>query len=405
MKKHFKKFAKGFAFLYFVKIINILLATIKFFTIAKILDPTQVGLYSILLVILGTSEAITQTGVNYTILHSKKNIRYFLDTALIISIIRGFTISIIMLFVGLVINHFSDIKFLSLLFLTILIPFIKGFINPATALFDKNLEFKNLSFYKISISFIDTISSIVFLIFLKSTKALILANIFSALFEVLLSFFIYKKYTPKFKYSSKVAKAILKNTKWISLASFLSYINENFDDLIVKFLYSTSSLGIYHNAYAIGHKPNLDITKTATDASVPVLSKLKNNDKQFKQVSKNIEKTIFFIIIPLSLTVLLLIRPITIFLGKKWSRVEPLIFPFILAGIVGSLIRIKYANIMAKDNNQNLINIHLFLNSLLMIAFYMFLGYLKKDLVYIAYSLVFARLLSFFIVFYVYKNE
>ena len=59
----------------FVFVINF----VKIVVLARLLKPSDFGLFSLVMIALGLTESFTQTGINTTIVQSKKDINYFLD--------------------------------------------------------------------------------------------------------------------------------------------------------------------------------------------------------------------------------------------------------------------------------------------------------------------------------------
>ena len=91
-----KNTISGFSWQTILKFLTMASILIKTMFVARILNPSDFGLFAIIAIALGIAEATTQTGVNLTIIQSKRSIKYFLDTAWVIAIIRGLIIGIIM---------------------------------------------------------------------------------------------------------------------------------------------------------------------------------------------------------------------------------------------------------------------------------------------------------------------
>ena len=82
-----KNAISGFSWQTLLKLIQNGLSVIKIFVLARLLSPNDFGMFSLITIALGLVEAFTETGINFTILQSKKSVRYFLDTAWVIAII------------------------------------------------------------------------------------------------------------------------------------------------------------------------------------------------------------------------------------------------------------------------------------------------------------------------------
>jgi len=72
------------------------LAFIKTVILARILVPSQFGAYGVALLVLGFLEVMTETGVNVLLIQEKETDRY-VNSAWIVSIIRGIIISLVII--------------------------------------------------------------------------------------------------------------------------------------------------------------------------------------------------------------------------------------------------------------------------------------------------------------------
>ncbi len=363
-----KKTISGFSWQTILKALTTTLVLIKIMVLARLLSPQDFGLFSLVAITLGLAESTTQTGVNLTILQSKKSIKYFINTAWVISIARGFIIGIIMTIMGVLMSKYYHEPRLSLLIaLTSLIPIIKGFINPSIISFYKNLKFFQDSLYRLSLLVIETIFAIIFAVIFKDVVALILAMLIAGLFEVFISFILFKE-KPKFEYISSRAEVIFANTKGLSLSATLSYLNENIDDFLLGKIIGTHDLGLYHNAYALGHKANYEFAKSINHSTLPVFSKIANETTRLKKAF--LKSMLVTILITLSISLPLLLFPnfiVKLVLGSQWLAIAPNLHLFIIAGLLQSITIIFYTLFYAKKNYKAL-NFHLFLTVTILVV-------------------------------------
>src|SRR5258708_5364169 len=89
-----------------LKILSAFVTAVKIFALARLLTPTDFGLFSLVAIAIGLIEATTETGINTTIVQSAKSVHYFLDTAWVIAIFRGLVISIVMIGLGFFMQQF-----------------------------------------------------------------------------------------------------------------------------------------------------------------------------------------------------------------------------------------------------------------------------------------------------------
>lgn len=342
--------------------------------LARLLTPEAFGLFSLTAIALGLSEAMTQTGINITIIQSKKKVEYFLDTAWVIAIIRGFVIGIIMLLMGVIMSWiFKEPQLMALISVSALVPVIKGFINPYTVILHKEMFFFKDSIYRFSRIFVESILAILIAWMTGSVWAMIFALIGGAFFELAISFLFFKV-RPHFNYLASRGRTILKNAKWLSLTTVLHYLNENADNFIVGRVFGTHLLGIYHNAYSLSHKATYDFSKSAFHSTFPIFIRIADKPKRLKRAfSKSMLGLVGFMFL---VSLPLLIAPdliVGVFLGNQWLEAIPLIRPLVFAGIIQGITHLANSLFMAKKKYK-LMNIHLLTSLILMIILIVWWG-------------------------------
>lgn len=366
----------GFSWQSIQKLIAAGLSLGKIMILARLLSPEQFGLFSLVMIALGTTESITQTGVNITMLQAKQSVTYFLDTAFVIAIIRGLVIGSLMVLMGyLMANYYHQPELLMLIAVVALVPIIKGFINPAIISWQKNFQFSQDSFYHLLRLVVEATAQILLAWWLHSVWALVLGVIVSAAFEVGLSFWM-RSERPKFHYIKSRGTMILSNARWLSLSSLLHYLNDNVDDFLLGKIVGTHRLGIYHNAYALSHKVNYDLSKSAYHGVAPVFNKLVQEGEEAR-LRRAFRQTLLSTLGLTSLLSLpLLIWPgwiVELVLGSAWSAAAPILPWLALAGVAHSISNLSYALLIAKKQYLPL-NLHLLSTLVLVVAGIIYFG-------------------------------
>jgi len=360
----------GFSIQSLQKVFIFFLNFVKIIVLARLLKPTDFGLFSLVMIAVGLTESFTQTGINTTIVQSKKDISYFLNTAWVIAIIRGFVIALIMLFLAFIMSNFyQEQLLLPLISVATLIPIIKGFINPAIAQWQKNFHFAKEGLYNAIHLSAEVLLQITLAFLLRSVWALVIGVILAAVIEVVISF-IMNQQRPKFNYQARRARYIFHNAKSLMLASFLAYLNDNADDFIIGKLLNAYQLGIYHNAYSLSHKVNYELSKSAHHGLMPVFANLHQEQEQHR-LKRAFNKSIFStFIIGLAFSLPLIIWPnffINLILGEQWLEASHILAVLVLAGLVHSLSNIVYALLIAQKRYLPM-NFHLFISLVLMVT-------------------------------------
>jgi O-antigen/teichoic acid export membrane protein len=373
------------------------LTLVKTYILARILEPSDFGLFSLTVIALGVSEAMTQTGINLTIIQSKRSVEYFLDTAWVIAIGRGFFIGVLMIVLGFGISAFYQLpSLLILIAIAALIPVIKGFINPYIVVLHKHMMYVHDVTFRFVIHSVTIIASILLGIWLHNVYALVLGMLISAIVEVFLSFLIFQK-KPIFRYIPSRAKLIFDNAKWLSIGSLLNYLVEHLDDFLIGAITNIHLLGFYHNAYGLTHKANYEISKSVHYSTIPVYTKLIDKKERLK---KAFLKSFFYsLLIMLAISIPIYVfnqQIITILLGEKWLETIPLVRPLIIAGIIQGISMICYT-LMLTTKHYKIMNLHLFISAILMALFISVLGS-SQGLLGAVNGILYSRIIAFPIV-------
>lgn len=365
---------EGFSFQTFLKIATAVVAIAKWAVIARVLTPETIGLFSLVTISLGVTEATTQTGVNLTIVRSKQSVKYFLNSAWVISILRGLVIGVIMILLGFILSKFFDQPdLLILVCMTALVPVIKGFINPSIIELQKELKFFHDASFRLAVTLSEAVFSIAVALLTKSILALIGAMIFAALVEVVISFIFFKD-RPRFVYQKSRGEEILHGAKWLSFSALFDYLNENLDNFLIGKLTGVRNLGLYHNAYAFAHRVNYDQAKSVTHGTLPIYSKLQNNPSRLLRAF--LKATLTTMVFVSAISVPLLLFPdffVRLLLGEQWLEISGFLHWLVLAGIVQSFSALCYSLMMAKKAYL-MVNLHLASSVVLMSVLVFFMS-------------------------------
>src|SRR3989344_3910848 len=118
------------------------LTFVKIVVLARFLSPNEFGLFGIAMLALAFLEIITETGINIFLIQEKADLKEYNNTAWVVSILRGVLMSLaLFLFTPYIASFFNSPGAIQLLYLTSLVPLVRGFINPAVVRFQKELLF------------------------------------------------------------------------------------------------------------------------------------------------------------------------------------------------------------------------------------------------------------------------
>ncbi len=294
--------------------------------LARILSPSQFGVFGVASLVLALLEILTETGINIFLIQQKDDIKKYLSSAWIVSIVRGCLIAILLILSApYVVNFFHSPESYSVIILIALVPFIRGFINPSIIKIQKEIEFKKEFYLRLIIFIVDALVAIIFAFITKSAESFAYGLIASAVLEVTLSFVFFKP-LPSLSFDLEKVKLIIKRGWWVTLTGIFSYSAENGDNIAVGKLLNTSSLGIYQVAYKFSTLPISEITDVINKVVFPVYSKFSEDKDRLWKAFVKVSLTSSVLAVFLGAFIFLFAEQIiSLLLGPLWMEAVPVV--------------------------------------------------------------------------------
>lgn len=341
---YFKDTIKGIGWMTALSGLTKAVAVFKIAILARILSPSQFGSYGIALLVLGFLEVLTETGINVFLIQEKDETQKYLDSAWVVSIIRGILIALLILAVSpVVLSFFKAPQVANLLYLVSAVAFVRGFINPMEVSFQKNLMFMKVFFYQGSLYLIDAGFAIGLGILTRSESAMIIGMLVAAVSEVILSFIIFKD-RPRPRLEKDKFMKVINSGKWITGAGIFGYIFQNIDNVVVGRFLGTGNLGFYQQAYSISTLPVSGVSDIFNKVMFPVFVKISEEGKRLRSAFYRAFGIIFVLSFFFGLGLFFFSKPIIlIFLGNKWLSIEPVLKILAIFGILKSGLNSTYS--------------------------------------------------------------
>ena len=313
-------------------------AYLRIAILARLLTPSQFGLFGIAFLALSFLESVTATGINVILIQERKDIDEFVDTAWVISIARGLFIAILLVVLSpLIASFFNAVGSETLLMLVGLVAFIRGFINPSRVKFKKELEFNKEFWFSFVVFLTDSITVITLTFLLRSPVSLVLGLVAGAVMEVTLSFLLIKP-VPKLSLDRYKLKLIINRGRWVTATRIFNYLLREGDDIVVGRLLVTKFLGFYQVAYKISTLPITEIARVVHKVTFPVYSKIADEKDRLTRAYFKTFVGVSVLVIPIG--VILLLYPyeiVLIVLGSNWLEIVPVIKILSVYGVIESL--------------------------------------------------------------------
>lgn len=330
-----------------------LIAFVKTAIIARILLPAQFGIFGIAGLILTLLETLTETGINIFLVQEEDNVDSYIDTAWVVSIVRGVLIALAMIFLTpFIVSFFRVPEAKDILFLTSLVPLLRGFINPAIAKFQKELMFDKEFRFKLPIYVIESVVAVALAFLTHEASSFIWGMIAGATIEILLSFIIVRP-VPRFSFEAIKIKRVVDRGKWVTAFGAFDYLFQNLDDFAVGKFLGKSPLGFYQVAYKISSLPISEVANVFSRVTFPIFRKISKDKKRLKKAFIKTTLGTSALVIPFGAVIFLFSEQIVlILLGNNWLATVPVLKVLSLYGVIRGVFYPMMAVFLALQKQQ-----------------------------------------------------
>jgi len=306
--------------------------------LARILSPVEFGIFGVASLFLALLEIITETGINIFLVQENRELKQYVNSAWIVSIIRGIVLSITILIASpFIAGFFNSPQSLLIIQMIAIVPFIRGFINPAIITYQKELQFGNEFWLRFSLFFVNSLVAILAAFIFRNAASFVFGLLADAALEVVLSFVLIKL-RPRLNFEFEKVKEIFHKGKWVMLLGIFSYFAKEGDSIAVGKILGTASLGFYNVAYKFSTLPLSEITDVVNRVVFPVYTKFSNDKKRLLQAFLKTSIVNHFASLTFGVALFVFAREfILLFLGDKWISIIPVIKILAVYGILRAI--------------------------------------------------------------------
>lgn len=201
------------------------------------------------------------------------------------------------------------------------IPLI-AFSSIQQSIYKRKFDFKGLFFPKLIRSILPLFVTIPLAYFYRNCWALIIGTIVSNLSDALL-LTLRSEWKPKFYYSITRLKAMFSFSAWTLLEILAIWFTTSIDVFVIGRILSQYYLGLYKTALTTVDQITTLITTTIIPVLFSALSRLQNDEDNFKKVFFSFQQKCSIFLIPLSFGIYIYSDFVTeILLGNQWLEVS-----------------------------------------------------------------------------------
>ncbi len=330
-----------------------ILQLISLVVFARLLTPTDFGIFAILMIFVGFMQMFTDMGTSAALIHIKNPSDKLLSSIFYFNIFVGLVLSVCLVLISDPIALFFEIPQLKILLQIISISFIiASFGVVQKALFEKHLNFK-------AVTIIETFAAALSLAIgigaaycgLGVVSLIIQTLSFSILLVILL--WVYSEWRPMFYFALDDIKYIWEFTKNISFFNVVNYFARSADNFLIGKFLGSPALGVYSIAYKIMLYPLQNVSRTLLRILFPAFSQIQDDNKKFKNVYLRIIFFIALITFPLMVGLMATADVlVSVVFEDKWEKLSILLIILAPIGMIQSIVTTTGSIFMAKGNTR-----------------------------------------------------
>jgi len=274
--------------------------------LTRILFPEAFGLMATANVVLLVVQLFADSGVQIAIIQNPRGDEpRYLNTAWIISIIRGLLLGVIIISLAWPLSYLykqPDLRFI----LTIMgvAPLISGFENPALPLLIKKFKVYRQVGMELTTQCVGLITTIILAVLMKSVDALAIGFTISALFRLFASYQAFP-YRPALRWNKVAGRELFHFGKYVYLNTLITAAVIHMDVLVIGKFLDMVSLSFYNIGKNLGTMVLMFCVSVVSQSYMPAVSSVQ---KDIERVQRIYQRTVSFFLmlgIPVSIVLIL----------------------------------------------------------------------------------------------------
>ena len=177
-KSILKKVVSSGYWLFLGNILNRALGFIRTIVLARLLSPSDFGLFGVAMLVLGTLDRFTKTGVEEALIQKKDNIEKYLNTGWTVNVVRSSVLfGTIFILAPYAAQFFRNVQAEPIIKAISLIVILNGLYNVGIIYFQKELSFKKVFIQRFLGNVADFVVAIPMALIFRNVWALVIGTI------------------------------------------------------------------------------------------------------------------------------------------------------------------------------------------------------------------------------------
>lgn len=316
--------------------------------LARLLTPDDYGAIGMLAIFISLAEVFIDAGFGSALIQKKEPTQADYSTVFYFNIVMSLVLYLVLFFSAPAIANFYRMPILTkVLRVQGLILFIYAFNIIQRNQIRKNLLFKKLSTITIVTSIVSLIITVIMAYSGFGVWALVAQNLVGALIPCVF-FWVTTQWHPTWEYSWKSFKELFGFGTFMFLTHLLDTFSQRITGLIVGRWYDSGTMGYYTKASETKKQATMSISGVMIQTTYPLYSAVQDDKERLINMVKRITSTLAYITVPLLCLLMLIAKPLFIFLfSDRWVASVPYFQILCIGGMAECLLSVNQQTIAA----------------------------------------------------------
>lgn len=337
--------------------------------LARLLSPSDYGLFALALTIVGIGEIFRDFGLSSAAIQAKDLTRAQRDNLFWLNGAIGLVLAAIVFTSSPLIAAFYHQPHLEPVVRAISLTFVlNGLATQVRADLVRGLRFTALATVDVTAPALGLVAAILGAIGGLSYWALVVQQLVQAgLMLVLLASF--ARFVPGPPRRGVPMSHLLRFGWHLVASQLVGYVSNNVDTVVIGLRFGRAPLGVYNRGYQLLMTPLAQLRTPMTSVALPVLSRLQDDERRFEEFIVRAQLAIGYTLVVGLALIVGAAEPITrVFLGERWDAAAPVLRFLAVAGAFSLLAFVGYWTYLSRGLTASLFRYSLVSMSIKVVA-------------------------------------
>lgn len=359
------------------KLVSLIISTI----LARLLMPEAYGVVALTTVFITFSDIFILNGFNVALVRKETISEIDYSTVTTLSLCFSACIYVILFLLAPFISDFyKSPELCAVLRVIMLLLFFQAPAAVIRAYATRNLQFRKMSIATIIGTISASIIGLIMAFLGYGVWSLVMQQVLTNVFDLVLLVVVFK-WKLSFKFKLNIAKEMIQFTVGVLGTSFLDFVGNNANSLVIGKAYSSVDLGYYNRGNMYPETISLNMYNSITSVLLPTLASCQKDNESMKHVVRKVLSVTVYIIFPMMFGLLSVADNfVRVLLTEKWMACVPILICASLYYSINPVRAIGYNVFYAKGESNKCVRIEMFRSVIMIMNLLITIILLKKSI-------------------------